>query len=96
MVELVKAELDRSTPASAGDPGAQGASSRSDLAGCPLVTIGLPVFNGAATLGAALETLVQQDYPNLQIIVSDNASTDWRSARDSHNGMRVFASSANR
>ncbi|WP_299157315.1 glycosyltransferase [Accumulibacter sp.] len=81
MVELVKAELDRSTPASAGDPGAQGAcvkptSSRSDLAGCPLVTIGLPVFNGAATLGAALETLVQQDYPNLQIIVSDNASTD--------------------
>ncbi len=42
----------------------------------PLVTIGLPVFNGAATLAAALETLVRQDYPNLQIIISDNASTD--------------------
>ena len=42
----------------------------------PLVTIGLPVFNGAATVAAALETLVQQDYPNLQIIISDNASTD--------------------
>ncbi|WP_173068550.1 glycosyltransferase [Sulfurimicrobium lacus] len=42
----------------------------------PLVTIGLPVFNGATTLAAALETLVRQDYPNLQIIISDNASTD--------------------
>ena len=42
----------------------------------PIVTIGLPVFNGAATLAAALETLVRQDYPNLQIIISDNASTD--------------------
>lgn len=42
----------------------------------PQVTIGLPVFNGAATLAAALETLVRQDYPNLQIIISDNASTD--------------------
>lgn len=42
----------------------------------PLITIGLPVFNGADTLAAALETLVRQNYPNLQIIISDNASTD--------------------
>jgi FkbM family methyltransferase len=47
-----------------------------DSAQFPLVTIGLPVFNGAATLAAALETLVRQDYPNLKIIISDNASTD--------------------
>lgn len=42
----------------------------------PLVTIGLPVFNGAGTIAVALEALVRQDYPNLQIIISDNASTD--------------------
>lgn len=42
----------------------------------PLVTIGLPVYNGMPTIGEALETLLLQDYPNLQIIISDNASTD--------------------
>lgn len=42
----------------------------------PLVTIGLPVYNGMPTIGKALETLLLQDYPNLQIIISDNASTD--------------------
>lgn len=42
----------------------------------PLVTIGLPVFNGADTLCEALATLVNQDYQNLRIIISDNASTD--------------------
>lgn len=42
----------------------------------PLVTIGLPVYNGMPTIADALETLMMQDYPNLQIIVSDNASTD--------------------
>jgi glycosyltransferase involved in cell wall biosynthesis len=42
----------------------------------PLVTIGLPVYNGMPTIGDALMTLLMQDYPNLQIVVSDNASTD--------------------
>lgn len=42
----------------------------------PLVTIGLPVYNGAATLAAALSTLIRQEYPNIEIIISDNASTD--------------------
>lgn len=42
----------------------------------PLVTIGLPVFNGENYLSEALDSLQQQDYPNLEIIVSDNASTD--------------------
>lgn len=42
----------------------------------PLVSIGLPVRNGAATIAAALESLVAQDHPNIEIIVSDNASTD--------------------
>lgn len=42
----------------------------------PLVTLGVPVRNGAATLRAALNSIVAQDYPHLEVIISDNASTD--------------------
>ena len=42
----------------------------------PLVSIGVPVYNGAETLATALESLVNQDYPNIELIISDNASTD--------------------
>jgi len=42
----------------------------------PLVTLGVPVRNGAAMLRAALDSIVAQDYPNIEIIVSDNASDD--------------------
>ncbi len=42
----------------------------------PLVSIGVPVFNGASTLGRALKSLLCQDYANLEIIISDNGSTD--------------------
>jgi glycosyltransferase involved in cell wall biosynthesis len=42
----------------------------------PLVSIGVPVFNGEKTLEDAIECLLKQDYSNLEIIISDNASTD--------------------
>ncbi len=42
----------------------------------PLVSIGIPVRNGAATLASALRSVLEQDYPNLEILISDNASTD--------------------
>jgi glycosyltransferase involved in cell wall biosynthesis len=42
----------------------------------PLVTLGVPVRNGAATLAAALDAIVKQDFKNLEVIISDNASTD--------------------
>ncbi len=42
----------------------------------PLVTIGVPVHNGEEYLVEALESLVVQDYSNLEIIVSNNASSD--------------------
>jgi len=42
----------------------------------PLVSIGLPVFNGEIGLSRALNSLLEQDYPNLEIIISDNGSTD--------------------
>lgn len=42
----------------------------------PLVTIGMPVRNGGALFRDALGSVVAQDYPNLEIVISDNASTD--------------------
>jgi glycosyltransferase involved in cell wall biosynthesis len=43
----------------------------------PLVSIGIPTYNRAdAYLAGALDSALAQDYPNLEIIVSDNASTD--------------------
>ena len=42
----------------------------------PRVSIGLPVYNGARYLGEALESLLRQTYEDIEIIISDNASTD--------------------
>ncbi len=42
----------------------------------PLVSIGLPVYNGERYLGQALESLISQDYDNFELVISDNASTD--------------------
>jgi glycosyltransferase involved in cell wall biosynthesis len=42
----------------------------------PLVSIGLPVYNEERFIDATLASLRQQDYPHIEILVSDNASTD--------------------
>ena len=42
----------------------------------PLVSIGLPVFNGEMYIRSALDSLLGQRYRNIEIIVCDNASTD--------------------
>jgi glycosyltransferase involved in cell wall biosynthesis len=42
----------------------------------PLVSVILPVFNAAATLEAALESIVSQSYPFIELIVVDGYSTD--------------------
>ncbi len=42
----------------------------------PLVTIGLPVYNGESFIRLTLESLLNQTYPNFTIIISDNCSTD--------------------
>lgn len=44
--------------------------------GSPLVSIGVPLFNSEATLNATLESLLDQTHLNLEIIISDNLSTD--------------------
>lgn len=46
------------------------------MTGAPLVTVGIPVRNGAPHLAAAIESVLAQDYPHLEILISDNASTD--------------------
>jgi glycosyltransferase involved in cell wall biosynthesis len=42
----------------------------------PLVSIGLPTYNGERYLSEALDALLAQDYPNLRFLISDNASSD--------------------
>jgi len=42
----------------------------------PLVSVLVPAFNAQATLPAALESLLSQDWPALEILVIDDASTD--------------------
>ncbi len=42
----------------------------------PLVSIGVPVYNEQEHLAQALDSLLAQDYENIEIIISDNASTD--------------------
>jgi glycosyltransferase involved in cell wall biosynthesis len=49
---------------------------RNDNPSPELVSIGLPVRNGGQTLRSALDTILGQDHTNLEIIVSDNCSTD--------------------
>lgn len=42
----------------------------------PLVTVGLPVYNGERFLRRALDALLAQESVELEIVVADNASTD--------------------
>ena len=42
----------------------------------PLVSVCVPTFNGMAHLDQALASIEAQDYPNLEIVFSDDGSTD--------------------
>lgn len=42
----------------------------------PLVSIALTTYNGARYLPAQMASLLEQDYPNFEIVVSDDGSTD--------------------
>lgn len=42
----------------------------------PRVSIGMPVYNGEKYLRAALGDLIAQDYPDFELIISDNGSSD--------------------
>lgn len=42
----------------------------------PLVTIGIPTCNRASLLSRSLDSALNQDFSNLEVVISDNASTD--------------------
>jgi glycosyltransferase involved in cell wall biosynthesis len=42
----------------------------------PKVTLGMPVYNGADYLRLSIDSLLTQTYPEFELIISDNGSTD--------------------
>jgi glycosyltransferase involved in cell wall biosynthesis len=42
----------------------------------PLISVALCTYNGAAFLRAQLDSILQQDYPQIEIVAVDDASTD--------------------
>lgn len=54
---------------------APGDPSGDDLAR-PIVSVGVPVRNGASTLARALASVLTQSFKRIEVIVSDNCSTD--------------------
>src|SRR5659263_26369 len=52
----------------------------------PIVSIGMPVYNGEKTIREALDTLLAQDFKDFELIISDNASTD-----DTSNICKMYA-----
>ncbi len=67
----------------------------------PRVTIGLPVYNGEAFLGEAIQSVLDQTYQDFELVISDNGSVDGTAkisrefaARDSR--IRYVRSPANR
>jgi glycosyltransferase involved in cell wall biosynthesis len=42
----------------------------------PLVSVGIPTFNRASSLVTAIESVLKQTYSNIELVISDNASTD--------------------
>jgi glycosyltransferase involved in cell wall biosynthesis len=66
----------------------------------PLVTIGVPVYNGENYLAEALASLQSQTLSNFEIVISDNASTDatpeiCRAAVGGDNRIRFFRQERN-
>src|SRR4051812_24045089 len=47
-----------------------------NLSSIPLITVGLPVFNGENYLRGALDSLLAQRHDSFEIVISDNGSTD--------------------
>src|SRR6185312_14285982 len=56
--------------------GATSPTARSEADIPPLLTIGMPVFNGAATIRAALDALLAQTFRDFVLVISDNCSDD--------------------
>ena len=42
----------------------------------PLITVGIPTYNRAALVKRCIEGVLAQTYPSIEVLVSDNVSTD--------------------
>lgn len=42
----------------------------------PLVSVGMPVYNGERTVAAAIDSILRQTWAEWELVISDNASTD--------------------
>jgi glycosyltransferase involved in cell wall biosynthesis len=42
----------------------------------PLVTVGMPTFNAAATIRSAVDSLLAQRFVDFELVISDNSSSD--------------------
>jgi glycosyltransferase involved in cell wall biosynthesis len=49
---------------------------RQSAAAAPLVSIGMPAYNAGSTIAASIECLLAQTFSDLELVISDNASTD--------------------
>lgn len=56
------------------------APARDALGVPPLISIGMPVYNGERFLRAALQSILEQSLSDFELIISDNASTDGTAA----------------
>lgn len=66
----------------------------------PLVSIGMPAYNGERHIRKALDSLLVQDYENFELIISDNVSTDatreiCRQYADTNQRIRLFLNQYN-
>jgi glycosyltransferase involved in cell wall biosynthesis len=62
----------------------------------PLVSVIVPTRDAAATLGRCLQSLLAQDYPNIEIIVVDNHSQDKTQEIAKHFGVRLIVAGSER
>ena len=47
-----------------------------EINNAPLVSIGVPVYNGEEFIEKRLESILNQTFTDFEVIISDNASTD--------------------
>jgi glycosyltransferase involved in cell wall biosynthesis len=59
-----------------GEPESRAGGDRTGVEAKPLVSIGMPVHDGAKYIREAIDSLLRQNYVDLELIISDNASTD--------------------
>lgn len=66
----------------------------------PLITIGITAYNAVDTVGKAIDSSLQQDWPNFEIVIVDDVSTDntfevLQKLAQKHHQIRLFQNEKN-